>query len=109
MVKFSSSNRFEQIPVTLALSLFFLFSCDSGGKDRDTRFNVVLVMADTLRADHLDAYGYGRATAPFLKQIAERGVVFERAVAQRTNTKPSIATLMTGVYPPTHRPLYLPV
>jgi arylsulfatase A-like enzyme len=65
--------------------------------------NLLLITIDTLRADHLDAYGYPRETAPTLRALAKRGVLFERAVTQRGTTAPSLATLLTGTYPPTHR------
>ena len=42
----------------------------------DPRPNVVLVVVDTLRRDHLPFYGYGRDTAPFLSRLAGAGVVF---------------------------------
>lgn len=98
MVKFSSSNRFEQIPVTLALSLLILFSfsCDSGGKDRDTRFNVVLVMADTLRADHLSSYGYRRPTSPHIDSFAREHLLFLNNRSQAACTFPSVNSLLTS-------------
>ncbi len=70
---------------------------------RDT--NVLLISIDTLRADHLGGYGYGRDTAPRLDALAEQGVLFERAITQRTNTAPAMAALLTGTYPPTNKVL----
>jgi arylsulfatase A-like enzyme len=64
---------------------------------------IVLVSIDTLRADHLGAYGYPRDTSPFLDELARQGVVFERAYAAMSTTAPSHATLFTSLYPLQHR------
>jgi arylsulfatase A-like enzyme len=63
---------------------------------------VILLWADTLRSDHLEAYGYGRETAPFLKRIASEGVLFENNFSQATWTKVSSPSLLTSLYPSTH-------
>ena len=52
------------------------------------RPNIVLVVLDTVRADHLPAYGYARDTAPFISRLAARGVVFDRAFAASSWTSP---------------------
>ncbi|MCX5769819.1 MAG: sulfatase [Candidatus Hydrogenedentes bacterium] len=59
--------------------------------------NVVLYVVDCLRADHLETGGYPRRTAPHLADFARQGVVFDHCYAQETWTKPSIASIMTGV------------
>ena len=61
-----------------------------------------MISLDTLRADHLPAYGYARDTAPRLTRLAERGVVFEDCVATANWTLPTHASLMTGLSPLTH-------
>jgi arylsulfatase A-like enzyme len=66
------------------------------------RPNIVIVVLDTVRADHLPAYGYPRDTAPFLSELASKGVVFDRAYAASSWTSPSVATLFTSVYPFQH-------
>ena len=63
---------------------------------------IVLVVIDTLRADHLGSYGYRRPVSPFLDSLAERGVVFSRAYAQSSTTQPSHASLFTSLYPLQH-------
>lgn len=65
--------------------------------------DVVLVVVDTLRADHTSAHGYGRATTPALSRMANRGVVFRRAYAQSSWTLASFASLFTGRLPHEHR------
>jgi arylsulfatase A-like enzyme len=58
--------------------------------------NVVVIVVDTLRADHLSTYGYPRKTSPNLDRIAEEGVLFENAISASSWTLPSHASLMTG-------------
>jgi hypothetical protein len=57
---------------------------------------VVLIVLDTVRADHLARYGYWRDTMPSLERWAEAGVVAERAVAAAGWTSPSHASILTG-------------
>jgi arylsulfatase A-like enzyme len=64
--------------------------------------NVLLITIDTLRADHIGAYGYARARTPALDRLAAGGVRFDRAFAAAPITLPSHATLLTGRYPPGH-------
>jgi arylsulfatase A-like enzyme len=58
--------------------------------------NVVLVTIDTLRADHLGTYGYGRATSPRIDALARRGAIFEQAYTYWPKTRGSFVALMTG-------------
>jgi len=66
------------------------------------RDNIVVVVFDTLRADHLSAYNYKHNTAPFIKQLADKGVVFERAVSVAPSTAPATATFLTSLLPVEH-------
>jgi arylsulfatase A-like enzyme len=63
---------------------------------------IVLIVVDTLRADHLSCYGYPRPTSPAMCALAEDGVRFERAYTTRTVTTPAIASMLTGLYPHRH-------
>jgi arylsulfatase A-like enzyme len=63
------------------------------------RPNIVLITMDTVRADHLSAYGYGRDTTPNLARLAEKGVLFENAVSATSWTLPSMAAIYTGLLP----------
>jgi arylsulfatase A-like enzyme len=63
---------------------------------------IVLVTIDTLRADHLGAYGYKRPTSPFLDRLAGEGVLFENAFASSSMTAACHASLFTGLHPPQH-------
>lgn len=64
--------------------------------------NVLLIVIDTLRADHLGLYGYERETSPEIDRWAERGVVFERAYATSSWTVPSVGSMLTGLLPARH-------
>jgi arylsulfatase len=64
---------------------------------------IVLYLIDTLRADHLGCYGYGRPTSPRIDAFARQAVRFERALAQAPWTKPAVASIFTGLAPPQHR------
>lgn len=64
--------------------------------------NVVIVSVDTLRADHLQPYGYEAATSKHIARLAKSGVVFEHAFSAHTNTAPSHASILTGNYPGVH-------
>ncbi len=68
--------------------------------------NVLIIGADTLRADHLDLYGYRRPTSPNLDHWAAQAVVFEKAFSQGSYTLPSFASLFTSRYPEEHGALY---
>jgi len=64
--------------------------------------NVLVIVVDTLRADHLSAYGYSRPTSPEIDLIAKRGILFENAIAPCSWSLPSHASLLTGRYPLEH-------
>src|SRR5689334_10054980 len=64
--------------------------------------NVVVVTVDTLRADHLRCYGYSAIETTALDALAQRGVLFENAVAQTPLTPPSHASIFTGQNPTVH-------
>jgi arylsulfatase A-like enzyme len=61
------------------------------------RPNVVLVSIDTLRADHLSAYGYARETSPRIDALAREGVLFEEALSTTSWTLPAHLSLLTGL------------
>ncbi len=77
-----------------------LWSCD--GPPETQRPDVIVVVIDTLRADHLPWHGYPKLTAPYLNELAQKGVVFDRAWSASSWTAPSTASIFTGVYPNQH-------
>lgn len=64
--------------------------------------NAVLIVVDTLRWDFLGCYGHPRNTTPFVDALAAEAVTFERAYATAPWTKPSVASMFTGLYPSAH-------
>ena len=67
------------------------------------RPNLLLIVVDTLRADHLSCYGYVRKTSPNIDKLAEESVVFKSAYALGIPTHPSFTTILTGLHPLRHR------
>ena len=61
--------------------------------------NVLLIVLDTVGADHLGLHGYDRPTSPTLEELARRGIRFDRAQATSSWTLPSHASLFTGRWP----------
>ena len=65
--------------------------------------NVLLLTIDTLRMDHLGAYGYRLATSPAIDGLAREGVVFTNAITPVPMTAPALASLLTGQHVQVHR------
>lgn len=64
--------------------------------------NVIVLLIDTLRADHLSTYGYKRPTSPAIDALAANGARFDAAYAAAPWTRPSVTSLMTSLYPSSH-------
>lgn len=61
------------------------------------RPNLLLILLDSLRADHLPLYGYSKPTAPTLSRLAEEACVYEQAIADGGWTPASVGALFTGL------------
>ncbi len=68
-----------------------------------TKPNLLLIVIDTLRADHLGCYGYARNTSPNIDTLAQQGVVGESLFAPGIPTQPAFTTIFTGQHPITHQ------
>ena len=87
----------------LSLGLWsVLTGCNKQDAPKSEQPMVVLVSIDTLRADHLSAYGYERKTSPFIDELAAKGTRFEYARSASPWTLPAHATMLTGQLPATH-------
>ena len=84
----------------LPLVVLLASSCRQG---EDKRPNLILILIDTLRRDHLHMYGYPRETSPSLDALARRSVLFEQAISAAPWTLPSAMSLLTGRLPSSHR------
>jgi len=60
--------------------------------------SAILVVVDSLRADHVSAYGYQRRTTPYLDEFNKKACTFENAVSPSSWTMASFASLMTGLH-----------
>ena len=91
--------------IILCLALLYLVSPTMSGMVAEREgfscegCNVILISIDTLRADHLPAYGYFQDTSPNIDGLARSGVVFENAYSQIPFTPPSHWSMMSGLYP----------
>jgi len=80
----------------------FAVACGPGGSASPAPPLTVLVTLDTTRADRLGAYGYEDARTPVLDRIASEGALFLDASATAPTTLPSHASILTGLFPPSH-------
>lgn len=76
--------------------------CVSGSKNETGKFNILMIGSDTLRVDRFGATGYPRGTTPFLDAIAKQGKLFVNCYTPIARTAPSVASLLTGVWPQKH-------
>ncbi len=83
----------------IILLLALLPSC--GGKKADG-INVLLILMDTVRADHFSSYGYHRQTTPFIDSLAAGGTLALRCQGQASWTLPAMTTILSGVTPVEH-------
>jgi arylsulfatase A-like enzyme len=85
-----------------ALALSALAAACKGEAERPRRprpRNVILIVVDTLRADRLSAFGYGRPTSPSLAAFARHAVRFDAARSQAACTFPSVNSILTSRWP----------
>ena len=97
-------RRFRDCAALISLSLVAVApaACSRLGSSEDkplSQYNLILINIDSLRADHLGTYGYGRDTSPFIDELAAEGIVFERAFSNSSYTRESVASLLSGRLP----------
>ena len=83
----------------LAVPFLLGLSCDKPA----VAPNVLIVSIDTLRRDHVSAYGYARSTTPHIDRLAEEGALFEDAISTSNWTLPAHMSLLTGLRPSAHQ------
>lgn len=94
------SPRRSRLPLAAGVALLLASLAGCGlGTDRP---NVVILLMDTMRPDHLGCYGYKRNTCPNVDALAARGITFSRCYATADYTSASTASLLTGRYPLAH-------
>jgi arylsulfatase A-like enzyme len=100
----------EKIRFSLFLSLFLLwlgiFLCHSllfpGQGPKESKRNLILVTVDTLRADRLSCYSREHLSTPTIDRLAEKGVLFTKALAHTSTTLPSLTNIFLGATPLYH-------
>lgn len=94
-LRLASVIRHRLLKLLSPLLLVGAVACTPPGPDPSAP-NVVLVVVDTLRADHLGTYGFPSDTSPALDALAAEAAIFERAIAASSHTAPSHASVMTS-------------
>ncbi len=88
----------------LSIVLFFKYQFNKNrANNNHEKFNVILIVIDALRADHLGCYGYKRDTSPNIDKFAKEGVLFSRAFSHGPQTLISIPSIFTSLYPGVHK------
>jgi len=90
----------RSILLSASLILLILLTLSCSGNPAKT--SVVLILIDTLSADHLGCYGYTRETSPAIDSLAASGIVFEHCQAQGPWTLPGMASIFTGLTERSH-------
>lgn len=88
--------------ITSRLIACILIFCFIGCRPADRKPNIIIILVDTLRADHLGVYGYQRPTSPNIDKFGAESHVFNHAYSTAPWTIPSVASLFTGLYPSAH-------
>lgn len=91
----------DRFPFRLALGILLLGLAAAGPACHRSQRprNVLWILVDTLRADHLSLYGYARCTSPALEELAHDAVVFRNARSQASCTFPSVNSMLTSQWP----------
>ena len=84
---------------TVLAGALLLLGCTAPAADGP---HVLVILVDTVRADHTSLGGYARDTTPELAALAKEGMLFTRHFANAPWTKPSVASILTGLLPPAH-------
>ena len=84
--------------LAVIITALMLMACSSDAP----KPNIVLIVMDTTRQDHLSCYGYDRANTPNLEELARESTLFRSAYSVGSWTPPGHASLFTGLYPAAH-------
>lgn len=91
--------------IGVSCSIIFLWIQGKLNNNTNTSFsntNVLLITIDTLRSDHIGAYGYSEKITPNIDSLAQEGIMFVQVIAQAPYTAPSHASILTSTYPFVH-------
>jgi arylsulfatase A-like enzyme len=100
-MRIRAANRWRLVPwICIAVSL--QVACEFSGASKTLGPNVLLIVVDTLGADHLGSYGAPAGHSPNLDRLASEGKRFSNTYATAPWTQPSVASLLTGRMPSAH-------
>ncbi|MCH7597352.1 MAG: sulfatase-like hydrolase/transferase, partial [Planctomycetes bacterium] len=88
--------------ILAAVILLGCSACEPGDtpkREAQELQGIVLILLDTVRADHVGCYGYDRPTTPNMDALAKRGVRFDQVIAPSPWTLPSVAALLSAQHP----------
>jgi arylsulfatase A-like enzyme len=89
--------------VVICIIILLVVSIGCREKSSEDRINVLLILLDTVRADHLHCYGYPRETTPTIDSLAGMGTRWIQVQAQSSWTLPAMTSIFTGTTERTHR------
>ena len=92
---------FGYIFVLCIAILFLTISINKYGNQKN-RPNIIILLLDCVRADHLSCYGYYRDTSPHIDALASQGTKFNKTISQAPWTLPAVASFLSGYYPRRH-------
>lgn len=98
-------NLFKKNNKVLLFIIFIVFLYGMGAFSKfyvAKPLNIILISIDTLRADHMGIYGYKRETTPNMDAFAKESILFMNAYSQASWTPPSLASILSGIYPNEH-------
>ena len=100
-MKISKTKLFLIIAAVIALAIVSILRFELKPKIIN-KPNIVLIILDSLRADHLGCYGYARNTSPNIDDLAKNGLIFSNAFSQGGYTLASIPSIFTSKFPLSH-------
>lgn len=89
--------------ITLPIAAIILLSTGCTSEKKPNDYNIIYIMVDALRPDHLGCYGYERNTSPWIDELADRSSLFLNAYSPATYTLPSVASIFTSRHALDHR------
>ncbi|MCK4506871.1 MAG: sulfatase, partial [Candidatus Aegiribacteria sp.] len=90
------------IRIMFAITALFLFIGGCADVTEERHPNIILIIIDTLCADHLSCYDYHRNTSPVIDSLASEGIMYARMQAQAPWTLPAMVTIYTGLTEKSH-------
>lgn len=107
-LQFAAARRYVCLAAALLVLLIILTGCNQAPSNTSLSFksprakqNIVWIVLDACRADHMSCYGYARPTTPNIDALAARGTIFREHFAQGFGTVVSVPSYLTGRYYPT--------